>query len=296
VAVVGAPFLDLTFEALPQLPRPGEEVAARALHVAPGGHGMQAVACARLGLETALVAPLARTGVDGVVREALEAERVRVAGDDRVAGAGVTALLTTGDGVAMASALRRAEPSAAEVREVGAGAVLLSIGRLPLAPPEAAVYAVTGGLELASVSAASLARTPAVRAIVATAAEARSLTERSDAEGAARALAERAGTAVVTMGAEGAIAVEGGDVVRAAAPRVAVRDATGAGDLFAAAYAWADVRGAPLPSRLAWATLYASISVRAPTALEGALRLEALLEEGAARGLEPPPGLTLSPR
>jgi hypothetical protein len=59
---------------------------------------------------------------------------------------------------------------------------------------------------------------------------------------------------------------------------------------------WADLGGAPLRSRLAWATLYASLSVSAPTALEGALRLEALLAEGAARGLEPPPDAALSPR
>jgi sugar/nucleoside kinase (ribokinase family) len=296
VAVVGAPFLDLTFEALPRLPRAGEEVVARALHVAPGGHGMQAIAAARLGLATALVAPLGRRGADALVREALEAEGVRVVGDDDGAGAGVTALLTTSAGVAMATALRTAEPRPADVRAAGAGAVLLSIGRLALAPREAAVYAVTGGLELAHVSAASLERSPRVRAVVATVAEAHALTGRDDAESAARALAARAAAAVVTMGERGAVAVEEDEVARAEAPPVEARDTTGAGDLFAAAYMWADLGGAPLRSRLAWATLYASLSVSAPTAFEGALRLEALLAEGAARGLEPPPDPALSPR
>lgn len=296
MAVVGAPFLDLTFEALPRLPRVGEEVLARALHVAPGGHGMQAIAAARLGLDTALVAPLGRRGADALVREALEDEGVRVVGDDEGAGAGVTALLTTSAGVAMATALRGAEPRPADVRAAGAGAVLLSIGRLALAPREAAVYAVTGGLELAHVSAASLERSPRVRAVVATVAEAHALTGRDDAEGAARALARRAAAAVVTMGEGGAVAVEEDEVARAEAPRVEARDATGAGDLFAAAYVWADLGGAPLGNRIAWATLYASLSVSAPTALEGALRLEPLLAEGTARGLEPPPDAALSPR
>jgi hypothetical protein len=43
VAVVGAPFLDITFEGLARLPRVGEEVVARALHLGPGGTGMQAI-------------------------------------------------------------------------------------------------------------------------------------------------------------------------------------------------------------------------------------------------------------
>jgi sugar/nucleoside kinase (ribokinase family) len=51
VAVVGAPFLDLVFEGLPRLPREGEEVVGRALHLVPGGTAIQAIGLARLGLE-----------------------------------------------------------------------------------------------------------------------------------------------------------------------------------------------------------------------------------------------------
>ena len=53
VAVVGAPFLDLTFEGLERIPQEGEELTARTLHVAPGGTGRQAIAAARLGNGTA---------------------------------------------------------------------------------------------------------------------------------------------------------------------------------------------------------------------------------------------------
>jgi sugar/nucleoside kinase (ribokinase family) len=67
-----------------------------------------------------------------------------------------------------------------------------------------------------------------------------------------------------------------------------VVDATGAGDLFVAAYAWADARGLPVDQRIAWATLSAGLSVRAPTALTGAPRLAELLDEGMRRGLTPP--------
>jgi ribokinase len=65
--------------------------------------------------------------------------------------------------------------------------------------------------------------------------EAYALTREADPERAARALAERFGEAVVTLGAKGALWTDGADVVRAAAvPVEAVKDSTGAGDAFAA--------------------------------------------------------------
>jgi sugar/nucleoside kinase (ribokinase family) len=119
-------------------------------------------------------------------------------------------------------------------------------------------------------------------------AEAALLTGLDDAEGAARALGKVAGTAVVTRGPAGAVGVEGGRFASAAAPDVPVTDTTGAGDLFVAAYVWADRRGMLLEERLAWACLYAGLSVRAPTAFAGAGRVEKLMEEGERRGLALP--------
>src|SRR5436309_2722976 len=78
VAVVGTPFLDFTFEGLPKLPVPGEEVVGRALHVAPGGAAMQAIAAARLGLSVAMVGPLGTDVAGTWLREILEREGVQV--------------------------------------------------------------------------------------------------------------------------------------------------------------------------------------------------------------------------
>ena len=302
LAVVGAPFLDVTFEGLPRLPRVGEEVLARALHVAPGGTGMQAVGAARLGLATALVAPMGSDGAAGLVRAVLAREGVRVLGRSEGRGRGdpgarragadvgvpVTALLSTATGVAMATALDGSEPRPEEVAGARAGAALLSLGRLRLAPREAAVYAVTGGLELARVDGSTLRRLRSARALILNASEALALTGRSDPEDAAHDLARNVSTVVVTMGADGALAAERGRTTRARAPRVEVVDATGAGDLFAAAYVWAELRGASPSERLGWACLYAGLSVRAPTAFSGALPLDGLIAEGRARGLRPP--------
>lgn len=301
VAVVGAPFLDLTFEGLGRIPGVGEEVVARSLHIAPGGTGMQAVGAARLGLTAVLVARLGDDLPAALVRGVLESEGVRITGPrgagprsqgapPAAPGVPVTALLSTPEGVAMATGPGGYEPCAEEVAEPGARALVLSLGRLPLAPPDAVLYAVTGGLELAHAHDVPRERLAAVRALVVNAAEASLLTGRSDPEDGARDLARRAATVVVTLGAEGALAVSGERFERARAPRVDCLDATGAGDLFTAAYVWADLRGAPLADRLAWASLYAGLSVRAPTALAGALGLEVLLAEGRARGLAAPGG------
>jgi sugar/nucleoside kinase (ribokinase family) len=92
---------------------------------------------------------------------------------------------------------------------------------------------------------------------------------------------------VVTLGPRGALAVENGREVRVDAPGVEAVDATGAGDLFLPAYVWADLNGLDVERRIEWAALYAGLSVRAPTAFAGAVRLDELLAEGAHRGLPP---------
>jgi sugar/nucleoside kinase (ribokinase family) len=289
VAVVGVPFFDVTFEGLERVPRPGEELVGTALHVAPGGTGMQAIGAARLGLRTALVAPLGRRGMAGLLRTMLEDQSVIVLSkEDDSAAVPATALLPTAEGVAMATVLFDAEPSLQEVQESEAGAVIISAGRLPLAPSEATTYVVTGELELEHIDNHTVERLGGAHALILNAAEAASITRFQDPEDAARALAGHVTTAVVTMGAEGAVAATKERTARAPAPRVSVVDATGAGDLFVAAYAWADLRGASLEDRLSWACLYAALSVRARTALAGAVSLTELLSEGEARGLEAP--------
>lgn len=164
----------------------------------------------------------------------------------------------------------------------------MSLGRLDLAPPRTRVYAVTGGLELEGVGEDTLDRLSCVRALLLNVAEAASLTGREDPQRAGLELARRVATVAVTMGDKGALGVQGQRVAFAPAPAPEVVDASGAGDLFAAGYIWADLGGAPLEDCLAWASLYAGLSVRAPTAYAGAVGLEDLLAEGELTGLAPP--------
>jgi sulfofructose kinase len=60
------------------------------------------------------------------------------------------------------------------------------------------------------------------------------------------------GTPVVTLGARGGLYLEGGRVRRFGAPRVPVRDTTGAGDAFHGAFAAAIARGLDLRAAIAW--------------------------------------------
>ena len=67
VVCTGPVFLDLTFEGLEELPEPGRERYARELHETPGGAAITAIGLVRLGLRSALAAPLGRdvAGADG---------------------------------------------------------------------------------------------------------------------------------------------------------------------------------------------------------------------------------------
>ena len=291
LAVVGSPFLDLTFEGLPRVPAPGEEVTGVRLHAGPGGTGIHAVGAARLGLSVALVAPVPQDELGRLLRRMLEEEDVAWSGGE-TSTAHVTALLSTPEGTAMASALPPDEPTAEEVAAVAPTAVVVSLGRVTLAPAGVRVHAVTGPLEAERAAGMLGGHGDLLDSFICNASEAAAITGWDDPAAAALELGRFARTAVVTMGGDGAVGSESGDLIRAAAPDVGLVDATGAGDLFVAAYAWADAQRLPIEQRLAWATLYAGLSVRAPTALAGALHLRDILDEGARRGLAVPPEIS----
>jgi sugar/nucleoside kinase (ribokinase family) len=254
---------------------------------------MQAIGAARLGLSTAIAARMGTDVSTTILRDFMREEGVELwegpaVGSDDL-GVPVTALLSARGGVGMATALGGAEPEERDITKERCSAAVMSLGRLHLAPPGASIYAVTGSLEIGHVK-GKIDRKGDARALILNAAEAAALADESDPEEAGRRMTKYAQTVVVTLGAEGAVAVPAeGETVRVAAPVIEVADSTGAGDLFVAAYVWADLRGATLIDAVAWACLYAALSVGAPTAFAGAAHLRELLTEGIERGLSPPP-------
>jgi ribokinase len=287
VVVAGAPFLDLVFEGLPRIPAVGHEVVGRGLHLVPGGTAVQAIGLARLGVPVTLVSPRAADPAGRLLAEVLEEERVPWVGPltDRTP---TTAVLCTADGVAMATAPGEGEPEAEEVASAEPELVVLSLGRASLRPAGIPACLVTGSVEIEASIPVPPDADPETDLLVANGTEASALTGLTDPTDAAIALGERVGTAFVTLGADGAIGVRRGQVARADPPPVEAVDATGAGDLFVSAVVWAELGGLALPDALAWACLFAGLSVSAPTALAGARHLDDLLEEGRRRGLSPP--------
>jgi sugar/nucleoside kinase (ribokinase family) len=96
------------------------------------------------------------------------------------------------------------------------------------------------------------------------------LTGESDPERALRKLAApHARMRCVTMGAQGALLVDGDRVYRAAAPTVEAVDTTGAGDVFRGAFIVALLRGDAPEAILRFANAAAALSCTKPGAIGG---------------------------
>ena len=287
VACAEPAFLDLTLTGLDKIPAPGEERMATDFLRSPGGGAITAVGAARLGLSSSLVSPLGEDAVGILLRTLLADDGVRWDGR-LVARTPVTVIMPTNGDRAMATFDPGEGVTADELAAVEPRAVVLSIPRLPLAPAGARVYVSIGDVDARALAGGELGDLSGVRAMLVNEREALMLTGAADVESAAAQLAAQAPLAIVTLGSDGALASGAEGTVHVPGVPVDVVDTTGAGDLFAAAYVWADHWGAPLEQRLRWAVLYASLSVRVATAVAGAVTLRALLEEGVQHGLTSP--------
>ena len=279
-------FVDVTFVGLERLPGPGEERRAVDLQRSPGGGAITAIALARLGLRSALVSPIGADPDGDFLRAELAAEGVVWAGR-RVARTATTAVMPIDGDRAMATFDPGEEATADELAAVDPRAVVISLPRLALVPHGVALYATAGDAE-ARADVEDEADLSPVRALIVNEREARVMTGAPDGETAAHELAGRTVCAIVTLGERGAVAVCEGERVQVPGIPAEAVDTTGAGDLFTAAYVWADHLGLPIEDRLRWAVLYATLSVRVPTALAGAASRTALVEAGAEHGLAPP--------
>jgi sugar/nucleoside kinase (ribokinase family) len=282
-----APFLDVTFVGLERLPAPGEELFAQELGLSPGGAAITAVGAARLGLRTAVLWPVGRDLAGRYVADLLAADGVDWLGRS-VERSAVTAIMPSDGDRAMATYCPPEEPAREEVERLDARAVVTGVDRTAPAPADAWVYAVTGYADAVRFTTDSLPPVDTCRALIVNEAEALRITGAPDAAEAAVELGRVTPTAVVTLGAGGAVEWQDGSLVHASGPSVDAVDTTGAGDLFSAAYVFADLSGLERDARLALATLYAGLSVRRATGTGGALRLEELEEEARSRGLTIP--------
>ncbi len=184
-----------------------------------------------------------------------------------------------------------ARASAADVAALEPRAVAASLDQLYVVPEGSTAYVTCGDDDLRAYEGRPPAALDGARALFVNQREALGLSGKETVADAAASLAELAETVVVTLAAEGAIGDDERRDDQRRRPRQIERpvDTTGAGDLLAAAYIWADLRGAEPEDRLRWAVLYAGLAVCTPTGVGGAVDLETLLREGGSRGLTPPP-------
>jgi sugar/nucleoside kinase (ribokinase family) len=289
LAVVTPAFLDLTFVGLEDMPAPGEERYAGDLLRSPGGGAITAVAAARLGLRTGLVAPLGTDLAGEFVRREVEKDGVAVIGP-RPRRTPQTMVMPVGEQRSMVTIDPGARASADDLADLTLSGLATNVEQLGLVPHGARAYVTCGDDDARAFARRLPASLRDARVLVLADAEALVVTGTDSVEAAIAALAGSAETVIVTQGAHGAIATVDGRRVDVpdfdARPAV---DTTGDRDLLCAAYAWADLGGADPTSCLAWAQLYSQLAMDRPTATGGAVAEARLLEEGKRHGLVPPP-------
>jgi ribokinase len=288
LAVATPAYLDLTFVGLEALPGPGEERFAGELIRSPGGGAITAVAAARLGLDTALVAPVGDDLGGEYVRREVERDGVAVAGF-RTKRTPETVIMPVGEQRTMVTVDPGIRARASDVAGLTPVAIAANMDQLDLVPNGVRAYLTCGDDDARAYSGNLPKRNVGARAMFLNVQDACVLTATNTAEAAAGTLAGWIETVVVTVDSRRVVAfAEGRQVEVPDFSPGPVVDTTGDRDLLCAAFAWADLRGAQPQERIAWAQLYSQLAMGVPTAVGGAVSEQRLLEEGATRGLARP--------
>ena len=133
----------MTFVGLEALPGIGQERYAGDLVRSPGGGAITAVAAARLGLDTALVAPLGRDDAGDFVQRMLEEEGIRVCGT-RTDRTPQTVVMPVDSDRAMVTVDPGVRTRAADLAALEPQAVAAGLEQLTLIPEGARAYITCG--------------------------------------------------------------------------------------------------------------------------------------------------------
>ncbi len=281
VVVAGSVNMDLVVHAA-RHPRAGETVLGETFQTFPGGKGAnQAVAAARLGAPTSLVAMLGEDAFGDSLAAFLRSEAIDVTHLGRTAGAtGIGCIIIDASAqntiVVVPGANACLGPEAVRRVAVSPGDILVSQLEIPLATVQAFfehgkqqgattllnpspaqscpahLLEITDILVLNETEAALLAGIPALDPddVGAVQAAAQTLQVRADQ------------VVVVTLGERGAVAVHAGTRQLMPARRVRAVDPTGAGDCFVGALAARWIAGDALSQSLHYANVAASLCVQ----------------------------------
>jgi sugar/nucleoside kinase (ribokinase family) len=278
----GTVFLDIVFTGLESMPANGTEVWADGMGSCPGGIANLAIASSRLGLRTSLAAAFGDDDyADFCWRTLAEQEHVDLQRSRRFERwhSPVTVSMAVNRDRSMVTHGHEAPVSATEMigQPPRSRAVFVDLNLAePLGRSDRPTWAdlarAEGALVFADVgwdptgvwSGQVLEQLSACHAFMPNAAEAMAYTRTDTPHDALYALADRVPLAVVTNGAQGALAIDGttGEEVHVPALRVPALDPTGAGDVFGASMVVGTLSGWPLADRVAFATLCSALAVQ----------------------------------
>ncbi|WP_298462004.1 PfkB family carbohydrate kinase [uncultured Cellulomonas sp.] len=278
VLLSGPVFFDIVFTDLPADPAPGTEVWAGGMGSSPGGISNLAVAASRLGLRTGLAAGFGDDVYGNWCWEVLgEQEGIDLRYSRRIPGwhsavtvsvatRGDRSMITHGhpDPFTAADLLTPPPPVRAAIVELAAAGSGSAPWWRSMAAAGALVFADVGWDHTGVWDRATLDALADCHAFTPNVVEAMAYTRTDDAAAALDALAERVPLAVVTCGADGALAQDATTGERVHVPRVDVRatDPTGAGDVFAASLVVGTLAGWPLADRIAFSALCSALAVQ----------------------------------
>lgn len=277
VYLTGTVFLDIIFTGLDSAPVRGTESWARGMGSSPGGIANMATALARLGLHTSLAAAFGDDMYGDYCWDSLsDGEGIDLALSRRIPGwhSPVTVSMAYEGERTMISHGHEAPPPEEPAPQCPPPARACVASLTPGGPGQpwignaarhgSRVFADVGWDDSGRWDPADLADLAHCEAFLPNAAEAMNYTRTSCPRAAARRLAELVPLAVVTLGPEGAYAVDSarGETAEVPALSVDALDPTGAGDVFVAGFLTGTLADWPLTDRLAFASLTAALSVQ----------------------------------
>ena len=264
VVCAGPPFLDIVFRGLPRIPRAGEEVLASEVITVPGAMANVAFALRQLGLNSVVCSPVGIDPAGRLLQELMAEAGIPWIGEPTDSTSLSVALPIDGDR-AFVTVQSDAVVDLDAIAAMSPRALVINLplpGRMPDGPW---IFGVVGDPQVAILLDDGPKPLTDLRTLILNEREARHLTGLSDPLEAAAQLAARGCPVVVTRGEDGAAAaMPDGQVLEAAAIVTEALDTVGAGDLFTAAFIWADLLGRPVAECLSLATAYASLSLARP--------------------------------
>lgn len=275
VLLQGTVYFDVVLTGLPSLPLAGTELFAEGMGSCPGGIANLAVAASRLGLRTALATTFGDDVYgDFLWRTLAEQEGVDLSHSRQLSDwhSPVTVSLAVHRDRAMVT---HSHPSPVPASELladlpDAAAGVVHLGEEPepwIANAKAQGMRLFGDIgwdPSQQWSAGVLDQLADLHAFLPNSIEAMGYTRTDDPRAALIKLADAVPVVVVTCGGQGSIGIDSLTGEEEWVPSLPVNavDATGAGDVFAAAFVLGSLRDWPLRSRMAFANLCAALSVQ----------------------------------